>query len=71
MRYHWIRDRADQGHFKILWYPAKYNLADYFTKAHPVYHVKALRKYFVEDKQISLLKGVLIDQRPRGETLTK
>ena len=29
--------------------PAKYNLADYFTKAHPVYHVKALRKYFVED----------------------
>jgi len=65
MRYHWIRDRADQGHFKILWYPAKYNLADYFTKAHPVYHVKALRKYFVESKQQSLLEGVLIEQPSR------
>jgi hypothetical protein len=65
MRYHWIRDRSDQGHFKVLWYPAKYNLADYFTKAHPVYHVKALRKYFVEDKQINLSEGVLIDKQPR------
>eukprot|EP01034_Spumella_vulgaris_P024130 gene24130-30440_t len=43
MRYHWILDRIHQGHFKVGWKPGKTNLADYFTKAHPVKHQKAMR----------------------------
>ncbi len=49
MRFHWIRDRADQGHFLITWEPGSTNLADYFTKVHPVKHYKAMRHFFVRD----------------------
>lgn len=49
MRYHWIRDRQDQGHFDIKWYKGQDNLADYFTKCHPVHHFKACRHFFVMD----------------------
>ena len=49
MRFHWIRDRADQGHFRISWAPGPSNLADYFTKVHPVKHYKAMRRIFVSD----------------------
>jgi hypothetical protein len=59
MRYHWIQDRSDQGHFKVLWHPSKYNLADYFTKAHPVYHFQAMRQYFVAPMNLSPFEGVL------------
>jgi hypothetical protein len=36
MRFHWIRDRSDQGQFDVKWQPAASNLADYFTKTLPV-----------------------------------
>jgi hypothetical protein len=38
MRFHWLRDREAQGHFKIYWRPGGTNLADYFTKHHPPAH---------------------------------
>lgn len=47
MRYHWIRDQVDQQKMKITWKPGKSNLADFFTKAHPVWHHKAMRNTFV------------------------
>jgi hypothetical protein len=47
MRYHWIRDRVKQEHFKIEWCPGLLNLADYFTKVHPVHHYVSHRQYFV------------------------
>ena len=35
MRYHWIRDRVQQGHFHVQWQKGEHNLADFFTKALP------------------------------------
>ena len=49
MRYHWIRDRQGQGHFDVTWQRGATNLADFFTKCHPVKHFKANRKYYVQD----------------------
>jgi hypothetical protein len=47
MKYHWIRDKVDQGQFKVIWSPGKTNLADYFTKIHPNAHHLLYRKFFV------------------------
>ena len=33
MRYHWIRDRVQQGHFHVQWRKGEHNLADFFKKA--------------------------------------
>ena len=70
MRYHWIRDQVKLGVFKVTWKPGKLNLADFFTKAHPVHHHKSIRwKYVLVEPQncsansedhISSLEGVLI-----------
>ena len=38
MRYHWIRDQVKLRVFKITWKAGKFNLADFFTKAHSVKH---------------------------------
>jgi hypothetical protein len=47
MRYHWVRDRVRQGQFDVYWREGGHNLADYFTKDHPVSHHKAMRPYFI------------------------
>jgi len=47
MRYHWIRDQVRQGKFKVKWEQGANNLADYFTKAHPVYHYVNMRRMYV------------------------
>ena len=47
MKYHWIQDRVEQGHFHMVWKPGPHNLADYPSKAHPIHHFKALRPLFV------------------------
>lgn len=47
MRYHWIQDRVQQGHFKLGWAPGKHNLADFPSKAHPIHHFEAMRPLFV------------------------
>jgi hypothetical protein len=59
MRYHWIRDQVKQSKFKITWKSGKANLADFFTKAHPVKHHKAMRKLYVSGDCYSS-EGVLI-----------
>lgn len=41
MRYHWLRDRVQMGHFIMVWRPGAINLADYLSKAHPVSHFRA------------------------------
>jgi hypothetical protein len=48
MRLHWTRDRVKNGDFTVTWRPGKDNLADYFTKAHPVHHYKEIRSTFVQ-----------------------
>jgi hypothetical protein len=49
MRFHWIRDRVRQGHFKVYWRAGNNNLADYFTKNHSAKHHRAMRRFFVTD----------------------
>ena len=48
MRFHWLRDRVKAGDFTVKWEPGKSNKADYFTKAHPVHHYKAMRSTYVK-----------------------
>ena len=47
MRFHWIQDRVQQGHFKLNWAPGTHNLADFPSKAHPIHHFEAMRPLFV------------------------
>jgi hypothetical protein len=49
MRFHWLRDRIDQGQFRVLFVPGKKNLADFFTKALPVARHKVLAPFFAVD----------------------
>jgi hypothetical protein len=66
MRYHWIRDQVKNKTFKVTWKAGKLNLADCFTKAHPVHHYLAIRgKYVVVEPSSSAplipsSEGVLI-----------
>lgn len=47
MRYHWIRDQVTQGKLEITWEEGATNLADYFTKAHPVHNYVNMRRTYV------------------------
>jgi hypothetical protein len=39
MKYHWLRDRENQGQFRHYWVPGKENNGDYATKHHaPIHH---------------------------------
>jgi hypothetical protein len=49
MRFHWLRDRIDQGQFCVVFVPGKKNLADFFTKALPVARHKVLVPFFAVD----------------------
>ena len=49
MRFHWIRDRVKQKQFNIMWRRGTDNLADYFTKKHPLRHFRNMRAFFVTD----------------------
>ena len=41
MRFYWLRDRVQQGQFKIYWAPGEENWGDYYTKHHPpIHHIK-------------------------------
>jgi hypothetical protein len=48
MRFHWIRDRIRQKHFKVEWKPGLNNLADFFTKAHSCKHHLAVRHIYLD-----------------------
>jgi hypothetical protein len=37
----------------VSWKPGVSNLADFFTKAHPVYHHKAMRENYVDTPRIN------------------
>ena len=56
MRYHWIRDQVQQGKFKVTWEKGSANLADYFTKAHPVSHYTDMRRTYVSTPVAAAIK---------------
>jgi hypothetical protein len=41
MRFHWLRCRNAQGHFRYYWRPGTKNLADYCMKHHPASYLTA------------------------------
>ena len=47
MRYHWIQDQLELGNYTVSWAPGKLNLADFFTKAHPVHHHVSMMRLYV------------------------
>jgi hypothetical protein len=64
MRYHWIRDQVLRKQFNIIWQPGRINLADFFTKAHPVHHHLAMRKIYTivdnsKELELTTSEGVL------------
>jgi hypothetical protein len=49
MRFHWLRDRVRQGHFRIIFVPGKFNVADFYTKTLPVARHRELGPFFSVD----------------------
>jgi hypothetical protein len=48
LRFHWLRDRVRQGQFSIHWVATDDNIADFFTKALPVYdHIRRTHQLVV------------------------
>ena len=48
MRFQWMQDRDNQGHFLIYWKRGLNNLADYFSKHHaPTHHRNMHTPYLV------------------------
>ena len=62
MRFYWLRDKASQKHFKIIWERAAKNLADYFTKHFTAKYHKHIRNKYVVNNTNALpnCKGVLV-----------
>jgi len=56
MRYHWVRDQVKQGKMTIIWEAGVHNLADFFTKAHPVWHHKAMMSTFIHTPKRTFIK---------------
>jgi hypothetical protein len=50
MRFYWVRNWQQQGHFNIFWAPGSDNLANYFTKHFPASHHQAMRPIYVHSK---------------------
>jgi hypothetical protein len=50
MKMHWTRDRVDLDELRVEWRPGSENLADYFTKIHPVHHHLAQRQTYIRDQ---------------------
>ena len=46
MRFCWLRDRVEQGQFKIHWAPGDENWADHFAKHHSPTHHKRVRPIY-------------------------
>ena len=50
MNYYWVRDRIQDGQFKLIWKKGAENLADYFTKKHSPAHHKRMRSVYLHTK---------------------
>ena len=72
LRFHWVRDRVRQGQFNIMWRKGMDNVADFFTKAQPVYRHKEFEQLFLHrpliiNKQMS--RSQAWKQRDTGATI--
>jgi hypothetical protein len=53
MRFYWVRDCVEQGHFRIYWAPGVKNMADYFTKHHSSAHHRYMRPIILNEIHLS------------------
>jgi hypothetical protein len=54
MRFHWLRDQAERSQFRIFWQPGGANLADYWTKHHPLaHHIKMRSEFLMKIKELA------------------
>jgi hypothetical protein len=51
MRFYWLKDRVEQGQFRIYWKPGHTNLTYYYTKHHPPGHHKRVRTVYTYTEQ--------------------
>jgi hypothetical protein len=56
MRFYWVRDRIEQKQYRVYWEPGGENLADYFTKHHSPTHHKEMRRQYVHNKLVPMLR---------------
>jgi hypothetical protein len=49
MRFYWVRDRVNQGQFRVHWRPGHENLADYFTKHFSPKHHQDMRSTYLHE----------------------
>lgn len=65
MRFHWLKDRVEQGQFKICWEPGDESWADCFAKHHPPTHRRKARPAHLKEQSspgdlqgcLELIKG--------------
>ncbi len=73
MRFYWIRDRSNQGHFHVYWAPGSANLGDYFTKHHSPKHHRLMRPTFLHmptNPYTRMLRGC-VDSPPTSQVTRK
>jgi hypothetical protein len=58
MRFHWLRDRIDQGQFRVVFVPGLRNLADFFTKSLPVARHTILAPFIATDDDDVVIDAV-------------
>jgi Reverse transcriptase (RNA-dependent DNA polymerase) len=61
MRFFWIQDRVQQGHFSVHWLRGEHNHGDYFTKHHPTSHHIKMRPIYLHTG--NLANGITPDCR--------
>ena len=57
MRFYWIKDRIEQGQFRVFWRPGPENLGDYHSKHHPPEHHIAVRSKYLHVPNLGSLQG--------------
>ena len=72
MRFHWIRDRTNQGQFLIYWQSSITNLGNYHTKQHSLAHHQLMRNMYLHTSEelaqcaiAHILEGVSIPVLPK------
>jgi hypothetical protein len=56
MHFYWVRDRIKQKQYRVYWEPGGENLADYFTKHHSPTHHREMRRQYVHNKLVPMLR---------------
>jgi hypothetical protein len=56
MIFYWVKDRVEQGQFKVDWAPGDTNMGDYVTKHHSPAHHKCMRPFYLHEKHSPMIR---------------